>query len=129
MTFWILIWIVCVLLTIIFCLQEGINGSYEWRFWVCAILILFLILSIPICSSIYRESLTFYQDFVRLKAVSQNLTAGQEHSILAMCIEYNHKLDLYQSKFSFLYPHFSGLNKLTHIELRHYNLNNYTWWG
>lgn len=87
-----IIWFIIFIITIILVLMEVINGSIEWRFWLCVFL-MFLIIVIPAFTiPNYITSVDFYKEYSNFQETinSQELTFGQEYAIYGTVLKYNY---------------------------------------
>lgn len=130
---WAIIWILLACLTMLFAAIELINGSLEWRFWLCVIFVLILIIIPAFTIQEYQLSLIFYDNYTTFynRVSNQNLTPDQEYMILGEAMNYNHYLYIYQLKFKtwgIFAPTYTKIKDLKPVELNNFDMNKYKWW-
>lgn len=131
MVAWIILWVIIGLVLLVIVPMEIINGSLEWRFWICVALIFFLICSPIFVCQAYENSKQFYESYVALENRVKNLNENQEYMVLGEAINYNYYLYQYQNKihnWGILAPYYSGINTLKPIQLKTFDMNSYRWW-
>ncbi len=130
---WAIIWLLLAALTALFAAMELINGSLEWRFWVCVIFILILV-AIPAFTIIeHKQSIEFYNDYCAFcqKIYEKPLSPAQEYAILGDVINYNYSLHQYQEKierWGIFAPQYYEIRYLQPIELYSFDTSLYRWW-
>ena len=124
MVFWIIIWSVVVIITILMTLQEFVNGSFEWRTMLIFFLIMGLILSGIFVFDNYTASKDFCERFKVVKTYVEGLdNMDDETMCLALTFNMNRELYEYQKrmdKFGIFAPYYSEMWKLTPIHLKYY---------
>lgn len=131
MIFWISLWIIIGACLLIIIPMEIINGSLEWRFWICVILILFLIISPIFVCQAHENSKHFYESYVALENRVQNLSENQEYMVLGEAMNYNYYLYQYQTKihnWGIFSPYYRDIKTLKPIQLKTFDMSNYRWW-
>lgn len=130
---WGILWIILLFITILLFAMESINGSLEWRFWLCIILGLIIIMIPAFGIQELNRTINFYNEYTLLydEINSKNLSMEQEYSILGQVINYNHTLYMYQSKFDkfgIFAPVYWKVKNLSSIQLTYFDVNKYRFW-
>lgn len=128
---WIILWIILLCIFGLLVAMEIVNGSIEKRFWVCCIL-LFILIMIPVFTlGAYKQSVEFYQEYASFAERAQYLTDDQEYTELGRAVNYNYKLEYYQTRIKILgifAPYYHGIWNLEPIHLKNFDMDHYRWW-
>lgn len=111
--------------------MEVVNGSIESRFWICFVLIIFLIF-IPIFTlGAYNNSKDFVYRYEGFAEKVQTFDESKEYLYIGTAIDYNYHLYIYQSrtkKLGIFAPYCRDIYKLKPIQLKNFDMTSYAWW-
>lgn len=129
MIFWLIISQFLLLFIIVATIQYAVNKRQSK---VSGTMIIFLFavfaLMVIIVVSTYIHTVHFCNDFIELKNYAASLNEKQDYICLSDAVNMNYQLYKYQNKMSFFMPYDMRIRELTSIELKGFNIEDYTWW-
>lgn len=125
---WSICWIILFFIFALNVAMEIFNGTKEIRFWFCVALFLILVL-IPIFTiGAYKQSVSFYDEYIAFAERAQNFTDAQEYTEVGRAINYTRKLNFYKdgfNKYGIFAPYYEKIRNLNYIPFQNYDMSEY----